>query len=76
KGEIDLIWQTEAGDVVVDFKTHIGDPDELNDSQSPHYLGHKYIPQLTAYKQRLEQAGRTVVARVLYYDILGKAVVF
>ncbi|MCQ2259129.1 MAG: UvrD-helicase domain-containing protein [Bacteroidaceae bacterium] len=75
KGEIDLIWQTEAGDVVVDFKTHIGDPEELNDPQSPHYLGHKYIPQLTAYKQRLEQAGRTVIARVLYYNILGKAII-
>lgn len=63
------------GDVVVDFKTHIGDPEELNDPQSPHYLGHKYIPQLTAYKQRLEQAGRTVIARVLYYNILGKAII-
>ena len=76
KGEIDLIWRTEEGDVIVDFKNYMDEADALLDIHSDYYVGNHYVPQLTAYKQRLEQAGRKVTECVLYYNILGKAIVF
>lgn len=75
KGEIDLIWQTAEGDVVVDFKNIDGTADELLTPGSKHYVGNHYIPQLLAYKDRLVSAGHTVIDCVLYYNI-GKAVIF
>lgn len=66
RGEIDLIWRTANGDVIVDFKNHQG----LEDNSR------SYVPQLTAYKNRLEQAGHQVVGCVLHYVLQGEVFVW
>lgn len=66
RGEIDLIWRTSTGDVIVDFKNHQG----LEDNSR------SYVPQLTAYKNRLEQAGHQVVGCVLHYVLQGEVFVW
>ena len=74
KGEIDLIWQTEEGDIVVDFKNNMGDIAGLNTLGAANYAGNHYVHQLRAYRSILEKAGRSVRAILLYYDILGVVV--
>lgn len=74
KGEIDLIWQTEEGDIVVDFKNNMGDIAGLNTPGAANYAGNHYVHQLRAYRSILEKAGRSVRATLLYYDILGVVV--
>jgi ATP-dependent exoDNAse (exonuclease V) beta subunit len=74
KGEIDLIWQTKEGDIVVDFKNNMGDIAGLNTPGAANYAGNHYVHQLRAYRSILEKAGRSVRATLLYYDILGVVV--
>lgn len=67
-GFIDLIWETEEGYVVVDYKTcpgnynHIFHPGE-------HYAG-MHGAQLDCYTHALNaEGGKKVIARVIYYPI-------
>ena len=71
KGEIDLIWQTAKGDVIVDFKNNRDDIAGLNTPGAGNYAGNHYVHQLRAYRSILENAGHHVLATLLYYDILG-----
>lgn len=85
-GEIDLLWVTDKGAVIVDFKNYyrqiingsvaFGQPQDTVDPSHPHYAGHHYTTQLQAYKSILEQAGVTVLDCVLYYDLMGCCVRF
>jgi len=74
RGEIDLIWQAEAGDVIIDFKNYSDNINEVITPSSPHYVGKHYVPQLQAYRQILEKAGHTVIDTLLYYDLKGYVV--
>ncbi len=85
-GEIDLLWVTDKGAVIVDFKNYyrqiingsvvFGQPQDTVDPSHPHYAGHHYTTQLQAYKSILKQAGVTVLDCVLYYDLMGCCVRF
>ena len=69
-GSIDLVWQTDEGNVVIDFKSNpMGDEALLNE-ESDFYAG-KYGGQLKTYGMALETAGETVLARYIYYPISG-----
>lgn len=85
-GEIDLLWVTDKGAVIVDFKNYyrqiinnsvvFGQPQDTVNPSHPHYAGHHYTTQLQAYKSILEQAKVTVLDCVLYYDLMGCCVRF
>lgn len=69
-GSIDLVWQTEEGDILIDFKTcPLGHKHILNE-ESDHYAGW-YAGQLDAYTDALEVAGEKVIKRYIYYPVSG-----
>lgn len=69
-GSIDLVWQTEEGDILVDFKTCPIGPDTVLKPDSEHYAGW-YAGQLDAYQDALEAAGEKVIKRYIYYPVNG-----
>ena len=69
-GSIDLVWQTEVGDIVIDFKTCPMGRDAILDPDSEHYVGW-YAGQLGAYTDALEAAGEDVFKRYIYYPVSG-----
>lgn len=71
-GEMDLVWETAEGCVLVDYKNYPGFDDVL-DPTSEFYVG-KYLPQLQSYRKALVQAGKTVRDTLAYYAVQGKIV--
>lgn len=69
-GSIDLVWQTEGGDILVDFKTCPMGPKAVLDAESEHYAGW-YAGQLDAYQDALNTAGEKIIKRYIYYPISG-----
>ena len=69
-GSIDLVWQTEEGDILVDFKTCPMGPKAVLDAESEHYAGW-YAGQLDAYQDALKAAGEKVIKRYIYYPVSG-----
>ena len=69
-GSIDLVWQTEEGDVLIDFKTCPMGRDAILKPESDHYAGW-YAGQLDAYTDALEAAGEKVIKRLIYYPVSG-----
>lgn len=61
-GSIDLLWETEGGCVVVDFKHKEHDEDLPSSARG-------YAPQLSAYREALELANQNVDAMVLFYPL-------
>ena len=68
-GSMDLVWKTENGCVLVDFKTFPGRIDWVL-NQGEHYAGN-YWPQFTAYKNALEVHHETVLDCLVYYPVTG-----
>ena len=71
-GEMDLVWETDRGVVLVDFKNYPGYDDVLNPA-SKFYVG-KYIPQMSHYENALTRAGKTVVDSLIFYAVQGRIV--
>ena len=71
-GEMDLLWETAEGVVLVDFKNYPGFDDVLDES-SKFYVG-KYLPQMECYKKALEIAGKKVLAAIIYYAVQGRTI--
>lgn len=69
-GSIDLVWQTDEGDILVDFKTCPMGQKAVLDANSEHYAGW-YAGQLDAYQDALETAGEKVIKRYIYYPVSG-----
>lgn len=69
-GSIDLIWETERGCVVVDFKSFPGGRDTVTNPLSEHYAG-SYAPQLRAYRDILDAAGVRVADTLICYAVQG-----
>ena len=68
-GYIDLIWETEDGYVVVDYKTCPGGYELVFKPGSEHYVG-SHGDQLDCYQRALEAEGRKpVIARIIYYPV-------
>jgi len=61
-GSIDLIWKTEKGCVVVDFKNKKNNEEAADSARG-------YTPQLYAYYEALQKAGETVADMILFYPI-------
>lgn len=64
-GEIDLLWKTEKGVVLVDFKNI------ENETPNPEH----YFAQMSAYEKAISGAGLNCISIVLFYANHGKMVV-
>lgn len=72
RGSCDLVWETDAGFVLVDYKSYPGPlPSVLN--LGLHYAGN-YARQLNTYKRVLEKTGKPVLATLIYYLVSGNIV--
>jgi ATP-dependent exoDNAse (exonuclease V) beta subunit len=69
-GEIDLVYHTAEGDVLVDYKTYQGSITHLTDKNSDFYAG-KYGGQLALYEDALSRTGTTICDRLICYLSLG-----
>lgn len=69
-GSIDLVWETDHGCVVVDFKSFPGGRNMIVDPEGEHFAG-RYAPQLTAYREVLEAAGIQVLDTLVCYVVQG-----
>ena len=69
-GTLDFVWETKEGCIVVDYKTSPCTKDDLINPESKYYAG-KYKGQLECYEQALSAADKKVLAKVLYYPVVG-----
>ena len=69
-GSIDLVWETDHGCVVVDFKSFPGMQEAVTNPSGEHFAG-RYAPQLTAYRRVLEAAGEQVRNTLVCYVVQG-----
>jgi hypothetical protein len=72
-GEIDLVYRTAEGDVLVDYKTCQAGISHITDSSKKTYAG-KYSGQIALYEEALRRAGRTIHDTFICYISLGVAV--
>lgn len=68
-GNMDFIWKTEKGCVLVDYKTFPGS-EQLVLQHGDHYAGN-YKGQFDCYTHALESAGEMVIDRYVYYPVGG-----
>ena len=71
-GEMDLVWETADGCVLVDFKNYPGFENIL-DPASKFYVG-KYASQMADYRKALLKAKKTILDTLVYYSVLGRVV--
>ena len=69
-GEIDLVYRTAEGDVLVDYKTYQGRVDNITDEKSAFYAG-KYDGQISLYEDALKRSGSVIRDRLICYLSLG-----
>ncbi len=69
-GSIDLVWQTEEGDILIDYKTCPMGTEAITSPCSDHFAG-RYAGQQNLYAEALEAAGERVIAKYLYYPVSG-----
>ena len=72
-GEIDLIYRTEAGDVLVDYKTYQGAVSHLTE-EGHKFNAMKYGGQIELYRNALACEGRTILDNLICYMSLGTLV--
>ncbi len=72
-GSIDLLWETEKGVVLVDYKSYPGDKSDVVNPCHKHYAA-MYSPQMECYERALKACGKKVLSKIIYYHILGIAV--
>ncbi len=69
-GEIDLVYHTAEGVVLVDYKTYQGSVAHLTDKSSDFFVG-KYGGQLALYEEALSRNGSTIRDSLICYLSLG-----
>lgn len=70
-GNMDLVWRTAKGCVLVDYKTFPGAKSELFNKESAHWAG-KYASQLSIYSDALSACGwGKPLDCLLFYPVEG-----
>ena len=69
-GEIDLVYHTDKGDILVDYKTCQRSPAHLTDESSDFFAG-KYCGQISLYEEALKRNDSVVCDRLICYLSLG-----
>ena len=72
-GEIDMLYRTANGDVLIDYKTYSGAAINVTNIESDFYAG-KYSGQIEIYEEALLRSDRTVRDKLICYLSLGIAV--
>jgi len=73
-GSIDLVWKTDKGCVVIDYKTYPNwRKESVTTKEDKHYAG-KYKGQLDCYEHALSLCGENVIAKLIYYPVNGMIV--
>lgn len=73
-GSIDLVWKTEQGCIVIDYKTYPNWKKEtVTSPENKHYAG-KHKGQLDCYEKALSLSGEKVLAKLIYYPVNGMIV--
>lgn len=72
-GNIDMLYRTSEGDVLIDYKSYAGVVGNLTTPASEFYTG-KYSGQIAAYEEALHRSGRVVRDRLICYFSLGTAI--
>ena len=72
KGEADLVWETEEGYVLIDYKSFPGTDLQIINPKDTFYAG-KYSGQLETYKRMIEEAKpeKEVIGKLVYYAVSG-----
>ena len=70
-GEIDLVYRTTEGDVLVDYKTYQGSVEHLTDESSDFHTGKKYGGQISLYEEALKRNNSVIRDRLVCYLSLG-----
>ena len=70
-GEIDLVYRTAKGDVLVDYKTYQGSVSNLTNPDSDFNTSKKYGNQIALYTEALKRRGSHVRDRLVCYISLG-----
>ncbi|MBR4301740.1 MAG: UvrD-helicase domain-containing protein [Bacteroidales bacterium] len=70
-GEIDLVYRTTEGDVLVDYKTYQGSVAHLTDESSDFHTGKKYGGQISLYEEALKRNNSVIRDRLVCYLSLG-----
>lgn len=73
-GEIDLVYRSAEGDILVDYKTYQGNPAHLTDENSDFHVGKKYGTQIALYEEALKRNGCVIRDRLICYLALGTIV--
>ena len=72
-GSIDLLWETDNGVVVVDYKNYPGYDDVT--SEGSEFFAGKYGPQLSAYREIAEMmSGGKVLDTLVFFSVQGRLV--
>ena len=66
-GEIDLVYRTTEGDVLVDYKTYQGSVAHLTDESSDFHTGKKYGGQISLYEEALKRNNSVIRDRLVCY---------
>lgn len=74
-GEIDLVYHTEEGVVLVDYKTYQGEVSQLT-KVGGDFNAEKYVGQIALYDEALQRAGNKVIDRLICYLSLGVVIRF
>ncbi len=74
-GEIDLVYHTNDGDVLVDYKTYQGNEAHLTDEGHKFHAG-KYSGQIALYEEALRLRGDNIRERLICYLSLGTVIRF
>ena len=70
-GEIDLVYRTTEGDVLVDYKTYQGSVAHLTDESNDFHTGKKYGGQISLYEEALKRNNSVIRDRLVCYLSLG-----
>jgi ATP-dependent exoDNAse (exonuclease V) beta subunit len=70
RGSCDLVWETNDGCALVDYKSYRGGEKDIIAENGEHYAG-IYAAQLKTYREVLEAAGIKVIVTLIYYAVSG-----
>ncbi len=68
-GSIDVLWETDKGVVLIDFKTYSRKVADVLNKENSHYAG-LYAGQLNTYAQVIEDNGLKLIDKLIYYPVL------
>ncbi len=69
-GNMDMVWYTAGGCILVDYKTFPGSRADLFNGKSKHWAG-GYASQLSVYGAALAATGEKLKAKLLFYPVEG-----